>query len=153
MTEVSMQILAAMALRSRFAPLPTQVHILFCILATVLFITLYLYQRKLKDLLWLLVCDLPLILQFYGDEVTALVVGVCEILLLVMIFLEYLKERKLSRESAPSGESVSGEDSKEASSDSGLSDLEKAVALERSKLAGKTDDIISQAFDGEEPGA
>ena len=71
----------AMELQNRFAPLPQKLHIAFCVFATVFFIFCYLRYRRLSDILWMLICDITLILQFYGDKYTALTVGVCEIIL------------------------------------------------------------------------
>ena len=64
----------AMELQNRFAPLPQKLHIAFCVFATVFFIFCYLRYRRLSDILWMLICDITLILQFYGDKYTALTV-------------------------------------------------------------------------------
>ncbi|MCD7846759.1 MAG: transmembrane domain-containing protein [Oscillospiraceae bacterium] len=142
-----MNFVLASTLQSRFAPLPKNMHIIFCIIATVVFLVLYLKKRKIVDLLWLLVCDLPLILQFYGDSTTAAVVGVCEVILLVAIFVFWLQDRKNSK-NQPNDESGS-----EGGDVDDLKDVEQAVKVERSKLAGNDadDNVINQAFDGYNP--
>ncbi len=81
-------------LQSRFAPIPMGVHIAFCVLATILFAVLFIRQKKLSDFLWIIVCDLPIILQWYGNAVTAYFILACEIILLGLIFWEWLKDRK-----------------------------------------------------------
>lgn len=93
-------------LQSRFAPIPITVHIAFCILATLLFTVLYIRQRKIADFLWLIVCDIPLILHWYGDAQTAYTVLGCEIVLLFLIFIEWLKERKAKKEKAENAETT-----------------------------------------------
>ncbi|MCD7803799.1 MAG: hypothetical protein LUH03_01405 [Oscillospiraceae bacterium] len=141
-----MDIVLTASLQSRFAPLPKNMHIVFCIIATVVFVALYIRKRKMVDFLWLLVCDLPLILQFYGDSTTATVIGVCEVILLVAIFVFHLQDRKAAKNQTE-------DDSQSDESDSGdvddLKDVEQAVKVERSKLAGNDadDNVISQAFD------
>ncbi|MCD7732572.1 MAG: hypothetical protein LUH56_03940 [Oscillospiraceae bacterium] len=141
-----MNIILTAALQSRFAPLPKNMHIVFCIIATVVFVALYVRKRKMVDFLWLLVCDLPLILQFYGDSTTATVIGVCEVILLVAIFVFHLQDRKAAR-------NQSEDDSQSDEGDGGdvddLKDVEQAVKVERSKLAGNDadDNVIYQAFD------
>ena len=137
-------------LQSRFAPLPKNMHIIFCIIATVVFLALYIRKRKISDLLWLFVCDLPLILQFYGDSTTAAVVGVCEVILLVAIFVFWLQDRKAAKKQAHD-DSESDEGDGEDIDD--LKDVEQAVKIERSKLAGNDadDNVINQAFDGYNP--
>lgn len=142
-----MNILISAALQSRFAPLPKNMHIIFCIIATVVFLLLYIKKRKIVDFLWLFVCDLPLILQFFGDSATAAVVGVCEIVLLVAIFIFYLQDRKATKKQS---EDKDGEDDGDIDD---LKDVEQAVKAERSKLAGNDgdDNVITQAFDGYNP--
>lgn len=140
-----MNIVLTAALQSRFAPLPKNMHIVFCIIATVVFVALYIRKRKMVDFLWLLVCDLPLILQFYGDSTTATVIGVCEVILLVAIFVFHLQDRKAAR-----NQSEDDSQSDEGGGDvDDLKDVEQAVKVERSKLAGNDadDNVISQAFD------
>lgn len=131
------------ALQSRFAPLPKTFHIVFCIIATIVFLCIYLRTKKPSNLLWLLACDLLLILQFYGDKATAAVVAVCEIILLLSIFYLRIKDkRKEKSPDDPDGE----KDSKDE-----LKDIEKAVKNERSRLADDSkSDVIAQAFDNED---
>ncbi len=143
---ISMDIVLIAALQSRFAPLPKNMHIIFCIIATVVFLALYIRKRKIVDFLWLFVCDLPLVLQFYGDSTTATVVGVCEVILLVAIFVFHLQDR-IAADYQPDYDSESDvSDSKDIDD---LKDVEQAVKVERSKLAGNDvdDNVISQAFD------
>ncbi|MCC8131811.1 MAG: hypothetical protein LUC38_01810 [Oscillospiraceae bacterium] len=139
-----MNIVMSSVLQSRFAPLPRNMHIIFCVIATVVFLALYLKKRKINDLLWLFVCDLPVILQFYGDPTTATVVGVCEVILLVAIFVFYLQDRKKAKNQPKDEDGEGGGDVDD------LKDVEQAVKVERSKLAGNDadDNVISQAFDG-----
>ncbi|MCC8196062.1 MAG: hypothetical protein LIO49_04545 [Ruminococcus sp.] len=140
-----MNIVLTAALQSRFAPLPKNMHIVFCIIATVVFVALYIRKRKMVDFLWLLVCDLPLILQFYGDSTTAAVIGVCEVILLIAIFVFHVQDRKAARNQSED-DSQSGEGGEDVDD---LKDVEQAVKVERSKLAGNDadDNVISQAFD------
>ena len=138
------------ALQSRFAPLPKNMHIVFCIIATVVFLLLYIRKRKIVDFLWLFVCDLPLILQFYGDARTAAVVGVCEVVILVAIFVFWLQERKSAKDEQNDSENSEVDDNDNVDD---LKDVEQAVKTERSKLAGNDgdDNVITQAFDGYNP--
>lgn len=134
-----------LGIQSRFAPLPKKLHLIFCVLATILFIVLYIRHRRIKDLLWLIVCDTTAILQFFGDKYTAFAVGVCEVILLAMIFFEHMKEKRNQK-------SDENNSKKDAHTDE-LDDIAKAVKSERSKLSSDTpDDVISSAFDGEDIG-
>lgn len=140
-------VLFNMAIQNRFAPLPRSLHIAFCVIATILFAVIYFKYRNLKDILWLAVCDLTVILQFYGDKTTATVIGVFEVILLVMIYIEYLKECKIKKAKI-AAEKASSQSQKP---DDGLEDVAKAVKQERAKLAPDSgSDIISQAFDNED---
>ncbi len=140
-----MNITLAAELQSRFAPLPKNMHIAFCIIATIVFLALYIRKRKIIDFLWLFVCDLPLILQFYGDSTTAAVIGICEVILLALIFVFWLDERRTAKK-----QSQDDQDSENGGDVDDLKDVEQAVKVERSKLAGNDadDNVISQAFDG-----
>lgn len=136
-----------MELQNRFAPLPQKLHIVFCVFATVFFIFCYLRYRRLSDILWMIICDITLILQFYGDKYTALTVGICEIILFALMFLDYRKKK--SAEKAAESESKRNEDSNGGKPDD-LSDIEKAVRTERSKVVKNDSDVISSAFDPED---
>ncbi len=139
-----------MGLQKRFAPLPLNFHIILCLAVSVIFILLYLRYHKVKDILWMVAFDMILILQFYGDERTAIVIGIFELILLTLIFLEYLKEQKVLR--AKKAAEAAAEKAAEASvQEDDLDDVAKAVKAERSKLAPDSGtDMISQAFDSED---
>ena len=128
------------ALQSRFTPLPMHLHIIFCVLATVLFIVIYLRNKKLSNIFWLLICDATLVLQWYGDKVTALGVGICEIVLFVLLVLELRKEKKADAEktSEKNGDVVDE-----------LKDIEKVVKNERKAIMNEEADFIDEAFEVE----
>ncbi len=127
-------------LQSRFAPLPMHLHIIFCVLATVLFIVIYLRNKKLSNIFWLLICDATLVLQWYGDKTTALGVGICEIVLFVLLVLELRKEKKADAEktSEKNGDVVDE-----------LKDIEKVVKNERKAIMNEEADFIDEAFEVE----
>lgn len=122
-------------LQSRFAPFPKSLHIVFCVIATIVFLAIYFRTRKVSNLLWMVACDMLLVLQFYNDKITALVIGICEVVLFVSIFVLYLSDKKKEKEI-------------DAKCDECLKDIENAVKSERSKIASDVkDDVITQAFD------
>lgn len=130
------------AIQNRFAPLSKNIHLLFCVFATILFLILYFRHKKIKDIFWMLACDMTAILQFYGDRLTAAVIGIFELVLLVLIFNEYRKEPKPDKKKKKKdGGDTSKDDRK---------DIEKAVKAERNRIPAEDGDIVSQAFDNEE---
>lgn len=137
----------AMELQNRFAPLPQKLHIAFCVFATVFFIFCYLRYRRLSDILWMLICDITLILQFYGDKYTALTVGVCEIILFAMMFLDYKKKKSAAKTAESEAKQPNESDGGKPDD---LSDIQKAVRTERSKVVKDDNDVISSAFDPED---
>ncbi len=142
-----------MGMQERFAPLPFKLHLIFCLAATVLFVLIYKRYHKVKDVLWLISCDLTFILQFYSDKRTALVIGVCEVILLAMIFVEYCRElkEKIAKKAAEAAAEADAENSDEPDAQDNLEDVAKAVKLERAKLAPDSgEDVISRAFDSED---
>lgn len=139
-----------MGMQKRFAPLPLNFHIFLCLLLTVIFILLYLRYRKIKDILWMVAFDMILILQFYGDEKTATVIGIFEIILLALIFKEYLKDLK-ELKAKKAAEKAAEEAAADTAGEDDLDDVAKAVKAERAKLApDEGTDMISQAFDNED---
>lgn len=139
-----------MGMQKRFAPLPLNFHIVLCLVVTVIFILLYLRYHKVKDILWMVAFDMILILQFYGDEKTATVIGIFEIILLALIFKEYLKDLKELR-AKKAAQKAAEEAAGDAAEEDDLGDVAKAVKAERSKLAPDSGtDMISQAFDNED---
>ncbi len=130
-------VLAAEAaqLRSRFAPMPPALHIIFCAVATVTFLAIYLRKKTLSSIIWLLICDATLILQLFGDSLTAAAVGICEIVLFIVLWKVSRDEKKSARAS-------------ENPPDDGREDIAKLVKAERKKInADGSDDVISNAFE------
>lgn len=85
------------------APLPLTAHIIFCVIAT----ALYIVQFKRKDLnyyIYLTIAvDLTLATQFFTQKYVILALGVAEIILLVMAFVSqhnYKKQLKAQTEKA-----------------------------------------------------
>lgn len=131
-------------LKSRFTPMPTGLHLWFCLFATIVFLAIYLRRKTVSSIIWILICDTTAILQFYNDTKTATAVGICEIVLIaVLIWVSFgeWKERKRreAEEAALEAESTEDEDN--------LEDIEKLVRNEMSKLADDGDDIIKNAFE------
>ncbi len=136
--------LNAPVLQNRFAPLSMNLHIIFCILATVLFIIIYLRTKKLSNIFWLLICDATVILQWFGDKTTALGVGICEIVLFAFLVLELRKEKKNDEADAKKA-SLNAEGIGEVLDE--LKDIEKVVKSERKAIIKEEIDVIGEAFE------
>lgn len=140
------------ALQSRFTPMPTDLHIGFCVFATVVFLIIFLRRKTVSSIIWALICDATVILQFYNDKKTAAAVGICEIVLFAILIWVSLGERReqkrLEAEEAVA-EEASGDEAEQDSQDEpdNLDDIAKLVRSERSKLADDDDDIIKNAFE------
>lgn len=135
-----MNTLTTLALQSRFAPVSMNLHLIFCAVATVLFVVLYIKNKKLSDIYWLLICDTTLILQFYSDSVTATFVGICEVLLLALVIYQSSKETKAAKAVKAEAENTDNE--------ADMEDLADLVKSERKAiLGGDKVDVIGNAFD------
>ncbi len=135
-------ILAVMELQNRFAPLPKKLHIIFAVVATILFLVLYVRQKKLSDLLWLLILDTTLILQFFGDPVTATGVGVVEVVLIALLIWTSVKENKEKKAR------LAAEKAAEADP---MDELDELVKSERKAIIDDSKvDVIGEAFEGED---
>ena len=129
------------ALQNRFAPLPMNLHIWFCGLATALFLVLFLRSKKMSNIYWLLICDATVILQWYGDPMTATAIGICEVVLFVLLILELKKEKK--------AEAALAEKADETAETDDLKDIEKVVKNERKQIINEKIDVIGEAFEVE----
>lgn len=135
-----MNILTALALQSRFAPVPQTLHLIFCLAATLLFAVIYIRNKKLSNIYWLLICDTTLILQFYSDSITATVVAICEIILLGLVIYQSNKEAKADK--------AAEEATLKADSEADIKELDDLVKSERKAILGENKvDVIADAFD------
>lgn len=136
---------AAADLRSRFTPMPMNLHLGFCIFATAVFLIIYFRRKTASSLIWATICDATLILQFYNDSKTALAVGICEIVLfaiLIWVSLGEYKERKRKKSAKENGPGPEGEDRDD------LSDIDKIVKSEMQNISdGGSEDVIRNAFE------
>ncbi len=136
-----MNFFAINVLQSRFAPLPMKLHIIFCLLASALFLVLYLRTKKMSNVIWLLICDATIILQWFGDSETAVGVAICEIALFALLVIELRAEKKAeaAAKKAAEGDAEVIEDD--------LSDIEKVVKSERKAIINEEIDVIGEAFE------
>lgn len=131
--------LAISAIQSRFAPLPFKLHILFCVLSTILFLILYLRSKNIKEIYWLLICDTTVILQFYGDKITAIGVAICEIVLFALLGYEVFRQKK---------EKKNSEKSESEKIDDNIKEIEKLVKSENKAMPDENKiDVIGDAFE------
>lgn len=83
------------------APLPLVAHILFCVIATALYIVQY-QRKKINYYIYLLIAvDLTLMTQFFTQDYVIVAIAVAEIILLVMAFVSqwnYKKQQKMAME-------------------------------------------------------
>lgn len=94
-------ILASNNIQNVHAPLPLVAHILFCVIATALYIVQY-QRKKINYYIYLLIAvDLTLMTQFFTQDYVILAIAVAEIILLVMAFVSqwnYKKQQKMAME-------------------------------------------------------
>lgn len=134
-------------LRSRFTPVPTGIHIGFCIFATVVFLLIYFRKKEVSSLIWALICDATLILQFYHDNLTALAVGICEIVLFAALIFVSLREWRARREAEKAKKLQENPSEGPAPEADDLEDIDKLVRSEMQKLADDGNDVIKNAFE------
>lgn len=151
-----MIISAAAELSSRFAPIPKDLHLGFCVFATIVFMIIFWRNRTVSSIIWALICDSTAILQFYDDLNTAFAVGACEVVLFgILIWISRAERQTLEQEGAAeealeiAAEVEEDPECGGADEPDDLEDIAKLVRSERSKLAdaGDGDDIIKNAFE------
>ncbi len=132
-------------LRGRFTPVPTAWHICFCIFATIVFAAIFLRKKTVSSLIWLLICDTPIVLQFFGDKSTAAAVAICEIFLFALLFWTTSNERIAKKKQQLREE----EEQKhpDAFFPEDMGDIDRLIKSESSNLADNKDDVIHNAFE------
>lgn len=76
------------------APLPLKAHIIFCLIATVVYLIQF-KRRGLNYYIYLTIAvDLTLATQFYTQDYVIMSLGVAEVILLAMAFVSQFKNKK-----------------------------------------------------------
>lgn len=140
-----MSLLSASVLRSRFVVMPFMMHLGFCILATVVFVAIFLRKKTISSLIWLLICDSTLILQFFGDKSTATAVLICEIFLFIMLFWASANERIAAKKKKLREEEEAAHPDAFLPED--LNDIDKLIKSETTNIADNSNDVIHNAFE------
>ena len=92
--------LASSGLQNAHAPLPLTAHIIFCVIATFVYIIQY-TRKSLNYYLYLLIAvDLTILTQFFEQDYFIIILGVAEIILLAMAFVSSRKNKKRLRQEA-----------------------------------------------------
>lgn len=104
---------AISSIRSRFTPLPLGMHLAFCLIATAVFAAIYLRKKDISHLIWALLCDSTLILQFYNDRITASAVGICEIAMLLILAWLWVGRKKAEKLKAAQKEALCDDENPE----------------------------------------
>lgn len=79
------------------APLPLTAHIIFCLIATALYIAQY-KRKELNYYIYLTIAvDLTLATQFFSQKYVIMALGVAEIILLVMAFVSQHNDKKQAK--------------------------------------------------------
>lgn len=130
--------------RSRFTPLPLNMHLWFCVYATVVFMIIFYRRKSVSSLIWALICDATLILQFYNDKYTAAAVFVCEVVMFAILAVLWVRDKKAAKLKAAAEESSEQPD--ESEKEDNLEDIAKLVKTERDRL-DNGGSIIDNAFE------
>ena len=119
-----------------YTPLPLTAHMVFCLIATALYLTLYYRKGSVHYLLLMFAIDATIITQYWTSTLAITLLGIAEILLIgATIFFNVKYQKKLKAENA----------AKEAARKEAE---EKAKAAE--KAAEETEEnIVENAFDDE----
>ncbi len=117
-----------------YTPLSLTAHLIFCFLATALYLTMYYRRGSVHYLLLMFAIDATIITQYWTSSAAITTLGIIEIILIGSTIFFYIKySKKLKAENA----------AKEAA---------RKEAEERAKAAEKADDeengkIVDNAFD------
>lgn len=132
------------AVRSRFTPVPLNTHLGICIYATVVFLIVFYRRKSVSSLIWALICDATLILQFYNDKYTAAAVFICEVVMFAILAVLWVRDKKAARLKAAAEGAEEGSEVSHA--EDNLEDIAKLVKTERDRL-DNGGSIIDNAFE------
>lgn len=80
-----------------YAPLPFTAHLIFCVLATLLYAVLFNRRGKKHYLILMIAIDLTLMTQFWTQEIVIFFIGFAEIVMLIMAFALSYRSNKEER--------------------------------------------------------
>ncbi len=84
-----------------YTPLSTGVHLVFCLIATALYLTMYYRRGSLHYLLLMFAIDATIITQFWTSSIAITLLGILEICLIgATIYFYVLYSKKLKAENA-----------------------------------------------------
>ena len=107
-------------LQNVYAPLPLGFHIVFCLIATALYLVLFQRRKSYNYLCLLLAVDLTILPQFFTQSAVIGTLFFVEVVLLIASAVFSYKESKKKKLQKLSGIKVFGEDAEqEPSEDSG----------------------------------
>lgn len=81
-----------------YAPLPLAAHLVFCVLATLLYAILFNRRGKKHYLILIIAIDLTLMTQFWTDKMVIFALGASEAILVIMAIVMTIKENKADRD-------------------------------------------------------
>ncbi|MBR4555042.1 MAG: hypothetical protein IKO27_05555 [Ruminococcus sp.] len=117
-----------------YTPLSLTVHIIFCVIATALYLTLYYRRGSVHYLLLMFAIDATIITQYWTTTLSITLLGISEIVLVGTAIFFYVKySRKLKAENA----------AKEAAAKEAE---ERARAAEKAE-SDKDQKLVDNAFD------
>lgn len=131
------ELLTANNLQNVYTPLSFNVHFIFCIIATILYLVQYYRKRSLYYLFIMAAIDLTFVTQYSTEKYVIITLFVTEIILLVLaFFFSHRYNKKIKAENAAS----EAEKAKELSD---KKEAEKAFSQQEKK-------IVDNAFDDKE---
>lgn len=106
----------ATALQNVYAPLPLKIHMIFCVIATLLYIAQFIRKGSVHYLIIMAAVDLTLVTQFCTESIVIAFLFGIEVILLVLAGIfshKFNKAQAIKAENAESAASESdGEDKK-----------------------------------------
>ena len=96
----------AVALQNVYAPLPLNVHMIFCVIATLLYITQFIRKGSVHYLIIMTAVDLTLVTQFCTENIVIAFLFGLEVILLVLAGIFSHKFSKAQAAKAESAENT-----------------------------------------------
>lgn len=81
-----------------YAPLPLSAHLVFCVLATLLYAVLFNRRGKKHYLIMMIAIDLTLMTQFWTDKMVIFALGIVELILIIMAIVLAVKANRADKD-------------------------------------------------------
>ena len=132
----------ASAVQNVNAPLPLTAHLVFCAIATLLYIVQYSRKKENYYLYLLIAIDLTILTQFFDQDYVIYAIAIVEVILIVMAFVSSMRAKRAEKKRRMEEERLAQMEKGESDAKAFTVDVKKVseTVNEPSEEASETDE-------------